>query len=163
MKTFFLAFFALFLFACDNNSVVAQNVGQDNVHDLTIISRDGKEHKFNVEIALTPAEQRQGLMNRTSMDADKGMLFVFGEEGERGFWMKNTLIPLDMIFIKADGSIHRVHDSAQPNDLTSVKSQGPVSAVLELNGGTAKTLGIQAGDKVINAFFDNTGTEPPAE
>jgi uncharacterized membrane protein (UPF0127 family) len=152
MKTFFLAFMALFLFACDNNTVVAQD--QSNVHDLTIISRDGKEHKFNVEIAITASEQRNGLMGRTQMDADKGMLFFFTEEGERGFWMKNTLIPLDMIFIKADGTIHRVHDSAKPNDLTSVKSQGPVSAVLELNGGTAKTLNIQAGDTVKNAFFE---------
>ncbi len=157
MKTFFLAIMVLFLFACDNNTVVAQ--GQDNVHDLTIISRDGKEHKFNVEIAITSAEQSKGLMDRTHMDADKGMLFYFVEEGERGFWMKNTLIPLDMIFIKADGTIHRIHDSAKPNDLTSIRSEGPAIAVLELNGGTAKALGIQAGDAVINSFFDNTGTE----
>ena len=157
MKTFFLSIMLFFLFACDNNTVVAQ--GQDNVHDLTIISRDGKEHKFNVEIAITSAEQSKGLMDRTHMDADKGMLFYFVEEGERGFWMKNTLIPLDMIFIKADGTIHRIHDSAKPNDLTSIRSEGPAIAVLELNGGTAKALGIQAGDAVINSFFDNTCTE----
>ena len=153
MKIAFLGFLAFFLFACDN-STSAQSVDLNNVRNLVIVSRDGKEHVFQVEIALTQSEQAKGLMGRTEMDADKGMLFVFNGEAERGFWMKNTLIPLDMIFIKQDGTIHHVHDSAKPNDLTSVKSNGPVSAVLELNGGTTKRLGIQAGDIVKNAFFE---------
>ena len=125
----------------------------DVTKQVTIVSRDGKSHVFHIELALTPLQQEKGLMNRTEMAADAGMLFYFGQEDERGFWMKDTLIPLDMIFIKADGKILRVHDSAKPNDLTSIRSQGPAMAVLELNGGTAKKLGIVAGDRVRHPFF----------
>ena len=131
----------------------AENV--DATRQVTIVSRDGKNHVFHVELALTPQQQAQGLMGRTEMAADAGMLFYFGKEDERSFWMKNTLIPLDMVFIKADGTILRVHDSAKPNDLTSVKSGGPAMAVLELNGGTAKKFGIVAGDKAKHPFFGN--------
>lgn len=127
----------------------------DQTKLVTIVSRDGKSHVFSVELALTPQQQAQGLMNRTSMDEKAGMLFLFAVEDEKGFWMKNTLIPLDMIFIREDGTISKIHDSAQPHDLTSVKSDGPVLAVLELNGGTAKKLGILAGDTVHHVFFGN--------
>ena len=147
--TLFLAFLCLLPAACR-----AEN--SDSTKQLTIIARDGKSHLFHIELALTPQQQAQGLMGRTEMAEDAGMLFLFPAEGERGFWMKNTLIPLDMIFIKKDGTIHHVHDSAKPNDLTSVKSNGPVLAVLELNGGVAKKLGIVAGDKVKHPFFGNT-------
>lgn len=125
----------------------------DPTRQITIVSRDGKKHEFRIELALTPAQQSQGLMGRTSMDADAGMLFVFPDEAERSFWMKNTLIPLDMIFIRKDGSIIKVHDSAKPQDLTSVKSEGPAFAVLELNGGEAKKRGIVAGDTAKHPFF----------
>lgn len=125
----------------------------DATKRITIISRDAKPHVFRVELALTPQQQAQGLMGRTSMDKDAGMIFLFPEEAERSFWMKNTLIPLDMIFIREDGTISKVHDSAKPHDLTSVKSEGPALAVLELNGGTAKKLGISAGDLVKHPFF----------
>lgn len=120
---------------------------------LVIKTAKGKEHTFTVEIARTPSEQAYGLMNRKSMDKDHGMLFVFLTEDERSFWMKNTLIPLDMIFIQADGTIHRIHDSAIPHDLTPVNSRGPVLAILELNGGRAADLGIKAGDKVFHKAF----------
>lgn len=110
---------------------------------------------FNVELALTAEQQMQGLMNRTSMEDTAGMLFIFNDEKERGFWMKNTLIPLDMIFIKKDGVIHHIHENAQPNDLTSIKSQGPVMAVLEVNGGIADKLNIKEGDIIHHPFFNN--------
>ncbi len=151
MKMLFLCLFTfLVLNACDGRAE-----GSDSIRPLTIITTEKKRHDFTVEVALTPAQQQRGLMNRTEMAKDAGMLFFFGEEAERSFWMKNTLIPLDMIFIGNDGTIIKVHDSAIPNDLTSVKSDGPASAVLELNGGVAKTLGIKPGDKVHHAFFGN--------
>lgn len=122
---------------------------------LSITTKDGNRHNFSVELALTPQQQQYGLMNRTSMDPDHGMLFVFVVEENRSFWMKNTLIPLDMIFIKKNGVIHHIA-TAKANDLTSVPSNGPVSAVLELNAGVAKSLGIKPGDVVKHVVFGNT-------
>lgn len=151
MKFLAMMFFALLCVlpaACR-----AQNA--DPTRQVTIISRDGKSHVFHVELALTPQQQAHGLMGRTEMAEDAGMLFLFPTEDERSFWMKNTLIPLDMIFIKEDGTILSVHDSARPNDLTSVKSNGPALAVLEINGGVAKKLGIRDGDTVRHPFFGN--------
>ena len=117
------------------------------------ITANGKNHVFDVEIARTPAEQAYGLMNRKSMGMNYGMLFLFQTEGERSFWMRNTLIPLDMIFIREDGTIHSIHESAIPHDLTPVLSQGPALAVLEINGGRAAALGIKPGDRVIYRAF----------
>ena len=108
---------------------------------LTI--RDGDVvHKFNVEVARTAEEQQQGLMFRTSLPADGGMIFPFEKPRFASFWMKNTLIPLDMIFIRADGSIDRIAENTIPESLEPVASGGEVSAVLELAGGTAARLGI---------------------
>ena len=76
-----------------------------------------------------------------------------GGESERRFWMKNTLIPLDIIFIKADGKIHHIHENAVPHDLTGIPSKGPVAAVLEINGGLSQTWGLAAGDKVMHPYF----------
>jgi len=108
---------------------------------LTI--RDGDmTHKFNVEVARTAEEQQQGLMFRTSLPADGGMIFPFEKPRFASFWMKNTLIPLDMIFVRADGSIDRIAENTIPESLEPVASGGEVSAVLELAGGTAARLGI---------------------
>jgi len=148
IKYLALVLSVLVLFGCDTHKP-----NPDPTRHLVIVSRDGKEHGFNIELALTPQQQQIGLMNRTEMPKDEGMLFVFPDESEHGFWMKNTLIPLDMVFIKRDGTIHHIHDSAKPNDLTSIPSQGPVLAVLELNGGIAKKLGIVPGDKIKHPFF----------
>lgn len=141
------AFFVLPLTACG-----AQET-QNNKNVLAIETKGG-EQKFNIELALTQEEQMQGLMNRTSMAEDAGMLFYFGDEAERGFWMKNTLIPLDLIFIKANGTIHHIHENAVPQDLTSIRSNGPVAAVLEINGGLAHKLGISVGNNVKHPFFN---------
>ena len=119
------------------------------------IAAAGKAHVFNVEVARTDEEQDRGLMFRTNLPADGGMIFPFDKPRIGSFWMKNTLIPLDMVFIKEDGTILRVHDSAKPNDLTSIKSNGPALAVLEINGGVAKKLGIMDGDTVRHPFFGN--------
>lgn len=108
---------------------------------LTI--RDGDMvHQFTVEVAHTEAEQQRGLMFRTSLPADGGMVFPFAKPRFASFWMKNTLIPLDMIFVRADGSIDRIAENTIPESLEPVASGGEVSAVLELAGGTATRLGI---------------------
>ncbi len=126
----------------------------DDIYRLSIQTADGKKHNFNVELAQTPQEQMRGLMHRTEMAEDAGMLFVFETEREARFWMKNTLIPLDMVFIKVDGIIHRIHENAIPHDLTGVPSEGPVKAILELNGGVSAKLGLQKGDKVRHSVFE---------
>jgi uncharacterized membrane protein (UPF0127 family) len=152
MKTFFLCLFAFMaLAACDNKAAAYA----DPLQRLSIVTKDGTRHDFKIELAVTPEEQAQGLMNRTEMAKDEGMLFFFNDFAERSFWMKNTLIPLDMIFMDEEGVIVNIHDSAIPNDLTSIKSGVPARAVLELNGGVANTLGIKAGDKVHHVFFGN--------
>lgn len=112
------------------------------------IDMAGKVHRFNVEIARTDAEQDRGLMFRTRLPADGGMIFPFEKPRIGSFWMKNTLIPLDMIFIRADGSIDRIAENTIPESLEPVVSGGDVSAVLELAGGTAARLGIDETAKI---------------
>ena len=112
------------------------------------IEMAGKVHRFNVEVARTDAEQDRGLMFRTGLPADGGMIFPFEKPRIGSFWMKNTLIPLDMIFIRADGSIDRIAENTIPESLEPVVSGGEVSAVLELAGGTAAKLGIDETAKV---------------
>jgi len=108
---------------------------------LTIKAPD-KTHVFTVEVARTPEEQAKGLMFRTSLPENGGMLFPFEKPRFASFWMKNTLIPLDMVFIRADGSVDRIAENTIPENLEPVVSGGEVSAVLELAGGTAAKLGI---------------------
>jgi hypothetical protein len=141
----FLLLFIFLLTACQDQDIYSKN--------LDIIS-NGKKHSFEVEVVTTPEEQAKGLMHRESLPENAGMLFWFGgQEEERGFWMKNTLIPLDMIFIKRDGTIHRIHQNARPLDLNSVRSYGPVAAVLEINGGMSEKLGLNKGDRVKHTVF----------
>jgi uncharacterized membrane protein (UPF0127 family) len=119
---------------------------------LTIASTNGK-HVFSVELARTPAEQEKGLMFRTGIPKDQGMLFApYPAEGggprEANFWMKNTPSSLDIIFIRADGTIARIAENTVPFSETPVPSGEPVAAVLEINGGRASELGITEGDSV---------------
>ncbi len=122
------------------------------VSDL-VIQTAGGARKFKVELADTDQSRSIGMMFRTQMAPDAGMLFDFFTEQPASFWMRNTLIPLDMIFIKADGTILNIHQRAIPHDETGINSAGPVRAVLEVNGGTAARLGIKPGDKVEHAIF----------
>lgn len=125
---------------------------------LTIVSHDGQAHKFSVEMALTQDQQEIGLMARRALPADGGMLFDMGLPPQRSrFWMCNTVLPLDMVFIKPDGTIDSVTANAVPFSLDEVASQGPVRATLELPAGTAQRLGIRAGDKVRQRIFGNAG------
>jgi uncharacterized membrane protein (UPF0127 family) len=121
---------------------------------LSITTPEGKRHDFLVELVSEPEEMAHGLMNRTSMDPDHGMLFLFREEGPRSFWMKDTLIPLDIVFIDTDGVIRNI-GHGQPNDLTSILSDGDVLHVLEINGGRAEELGIGPGATVHHPLFGN--------
>ena len=114
---------------------------------LTIASR-GRTHRFTVEVARSPEEQAQGLMHRQSLAPDRGMIFPYDPPQPASFWMKNTLIPLDMIFVRADGSIARVAANTVPLSLEPVGAGEPVAAVLELAGGRAAELGIAEGDRV---------------
>lgn len=115
---------------------------------LTVRTRAGQTHRFTVEVARTPEEQQQGLMNRESLAPDRGMIFPYATPQQASFWMKDTLIPLDMIFIRADGTIARIEANTAPLSLDAVASGEPVGAVLELAGGRAAELGIAAGDTV---------------
>lgn len=103
---------------------------------------------FKVEIAETNEERSKGLMFRDSLSDDAGMLFDFHEERPVAFWMRNTLIPLDMIFIGADGVVKNVHVNARPLDPTSIPSEGPVQFVLEIAGGRSVEIGLVAGDRI---------------
>ncbi|WP_240913759.1 DUF192 domain-containing protein [Sphingomonas sp. HDW15A] len=114
---------------------------------LTVRS-DGRTHRFTVEVARTPEEQTYGLMNRGSLDPDRGMIFPYDPPQEVAFWMKNTLIPLDIIFIAPGGRILNIAANTTPLSLEPVPSAGPVEAVLELAGGRAAELGMAAGDQV---------------
>jgi uncharacterized protein len=105
---------------------------------------DGRE-SFAVELADTGEERAQGLMFRESMDPGSGMLFVYESPRQAQFWMKNTLIPLDMIFADATGTVTRVHSNAIPGDLTPIDGGSGVALVLEINGGLAERLGIAPG------------------
>ena len=116
-----------------------------------VIHTGGSAYKFEVEVVTTPETRAQGLMFRKSMAANAGMLFIYPDEEAVSFWMKNTLIPLDMLFLKADGSIAHIAHSAVPLDETPIDSGAPVKAVLEVNGGTANALGIKEGDRIESA------------
>ena len=103
---------------------------------------------FTVEIADDGKERAQGLMFRDRLAPDAGMLFDYFEEQETSFWMQNTLIPLDMIFIGADGVIKNIHVNAKPLDTTSIPSKFPVRFVLEIPGGRSKEIGLAIGDRM---------------
>lgn len=112
------------------------------------VTASGKAHAFRVEVARSPQEQAKGLMFRTAMGADEGMLFVEDPPRRAAFWMRNTVIPLDIIFIGTDRRVLNIAANAVPYDETPLPSAGLASAVLELNGGRAAELGIAPGDKV---------------
>jgi uncharacterized protein len=123
-----------------------------DLQPLEIIGKTGV-HTFAVELALTPEDQAKGLMFRRELPEGEGMLFDFHREQPATFWMKNTYIPLDMIFIRGDGSILRIAENTVPLSEALVPSGGPVRAVLEVIAGTARKFGIAAGDRVAHPIF----------
>lgn len=141
LRVVLLAVVALVLAACSGG-------------DRLVVHSANGDHGFSVEIAATADERAMGLMFRDQLAPDAGMLFDFGEEREVSFWMQNTLIPLDMIFIGADGEIKSIHVNARPLDTTSIPSGFPVQFVLEIPGGRSVELGIAAGDLVDHELID---------
>ena len=113
-----------------------------------VVQADGRPVPFRVEVALTPDEHARGLMYRSHLDADAGMLFVFPEPAVQRFWMKNTLIPLDMIFITPDLRIAGIVANAQPETETERMVPARSQYVLEIGGGLSQRLGLHAGEPV---------------
>lgn len=124
------------------------------VEPLTIETRAGPV-AFKVEMALTPEERSKGLMYRTELAPDAGMLFDFRTDQPIYMWMKNTYIPLDMVFIRSDGRVARIAANTTPLSTETISSGGPVRAVLELPAGTARARGIAVGDRVRHHLFPN--------
>ncbi|HEX3861683.1 MAG TPA: DUF192 domain-containing protein [Stellaceae bacterium] len=123
---------------------------------LSIVTAAGPQ-KFTVEVATTPGQMEQGLMFRQSLAPNAGMIFDFKVPSPAMMWMKNTLIPLDMLFVDAKGSIVNIAERTVPGSLDTIAAAAPVRAVIELNGGTASRLGIKPGDRVVFPLF---GTAP---
>lgn len=119
---------------------------------LTIRTQSGQEHVFRIEVADTPEQKAYGLMFRRALEPDAGMLFPFMPPQDVRMWMKNTLIPLDMLFADEAGVITKVHENAVPESLERIEG-GVVAAVLELPGGTARRLGLGPGDVMEHPFF----------
>jgi uncharacterized membrane protein (UPF0127 family) len=119
---------------------------------LKLITSTG-EHTFTIEIADTPDEKARGLMFRRSLADDVGMLFPYEPPQEATMWMRNTYISLDMVFIRADGIVHRIEPGTEPFSERVIPSEGDVSAVLELKAGVANRIGLKAGDKAVNGLF----------
>ncbi|MFN7178725.1 DUF192 domain-containing protein [Hyphomonas sp.] len=150
MTRFFAAFIAAAAF------LVQLAAAQLPVTPLTITSGE-KTHAFTVEIASTPEEIQQGLMFRESLAPDAGMLFDFGQSRPASMWMKNTLIPLDMLFMDETGRVVAIARNAVPRSTRSLGPGVPVRAVLELPGGRARELGIVPGDIVKHPIFSASG------
>ncbi len=117
---------------------------------------DWGQARFTVEIADDPDEQARGLMFRETLPRSSGMLFVFPRPRRAAFWMRNTLIELDMLFIAPNGTVQHIHHRAQPLDETSIDGGGGVLAVLEINGGLAKQLGIEVGSEIQHLLLPNS-------
>ncbi|WAJ30742.1 DUF192 domain-containing protein [Antarcticirhabdus aurantiaca] len=124
-----------------------------NSLSTAVLTTDTGKHEIAVEVADTPETRATGLMNRPSMPEDHGMLFDFDENRDVTMWMKNTLIPLDMLFIDETGKVTRVSTNAQPLSLATIPSGGPVRYVLEINGGAAARYGVKAGDRLAHPII----------
>jgi uncharacterized protein len=156
MKRLMPVFALALLAACSQgpggNSAIAQSAAVHAVSGLPVISltitHAGAPHRFRVEVAKTGEQQERGLMFRTAMGADEGMIFPMEPPRHASFWMRNTVIALDLLFIGSDGRITNVAANAVPYDETPLPSTGLAKAVLELNGGRAAALGIAPGDLV---------------
>ena len=120
---------------------------------VVIETRSGSRLPFDVEIADTPDQLHQGLMFRDTLPDTGGMLFLLPSEQVASFWMRNTFLPLDLLYIAHDGRITNIHHRASPGSLTILNSSEPVRGVLEINGGMAQRLGIRAGDMLRHLAF----------
>ncbi|MGA7102589.1 MAG: DUF192 domain-containing protein [Pseudolabrys sp.] len=129
---------------------LARPIGQQTIE----IATKSEVHVFTVEIVDNDADRAKGLMYRKELPEGQGMLFDFHRDQEVSFWMQNTYIPLDMIFIRGDGRISHIAENTEPLSTRLIPSNGPVRAVLEVIGGTSRKLGIAAGDRVASPIFN---------
>ena len=141
-----------FVLLFSGSSAMAGKTSGPATEPLTIVTSSGS-HRFDVEIARTDEEQRLGLMFRNSLPERSGMLFLYSPPQEITMWMRNTRISLDMVFIKADGTVLRVAAETEPYSLRTIASKGDAAAVLEINGGLAAKLGILPGDRITHPAF----------
>lgn len=130
----------------------AKDAAAKNIQTLEIVTKSGV-HVFTVEVASTEQEKATGLMYRQELPDGRGMLFDFSPEQPISMWMKNTFIPLDMIFIRSDGRISRIAENTEPQSLAIISSGPPARAVLEVIAGTAQKYGIAVGDRVAHPWF----------
>jgi uncharacterized membrane protein (UPF0127 family) len=154
-STIFLVPMAAVLLGILGVSATTRDHGQKILpkESLEIINAKGGRSLFTVELAVTPEEQEMGLMYRLSLARNAGMLFVFAKPQVVDFWMKNTVLPLDMIFIRKDGVVDSIARNAMPYSLTNIFSAGPVIATLEVPAGTAARFDLQPADRVIASQF----------
>ncbi|MCO5734086.1 DUF192 domain-containing protein [Rhizobium sp. SSA_523] len=151
-----LLFAAVPLVSPANHAVSAAEI-VFSTEPLAIRTADGKRHAFTVELALDAQERQQGLMYRRTMAADHGMLFDFGVAREVTMWMRNTLLPLDMLFIDRGGRITHIHEGAEPLSEAIISSNGPITYVLELNAGEVAKRGIKVGDQIESRQIGTAG------
>jgi uncharacterized protein len=135
-------------------SVSGGGVSEARMQRETLMLRTATaEIPINIEVTETDQDKAVGLMFRTELALDAGMLFPYTPAQEVTMWMKNTYISLDMVFITSDGTVHRIQSRTEPLSETVIASGGPVAAVLELVGGAAEKLGLKPGDKVLHRHF----------
>lgn len=132
----------------------AASAAAGELSPLTVETASGR-HVFQVEIADTDSERQIGLMHRRELAADRGMLFDFGREQPVAMWMQNTFVPLDMAFIRADGTVHRVESDTTPLSTRSIEAGVDVRYVLEVPAGTARRIGMTRGSKIIHPIIGN--------
>ncbi|MDL2410447.1 DUF192 domain-containing protein [Rhizobium calliandrae] len=153
------AIVALFLVGASAPAFAAQATSEKSMafdsEQLSIQTAKGTTHKFTVELALTEPQLEFGLMYRKNMPADHGMLFDFGQPRPVMMWMKNTVLPLDMLFLDKSGVITHIQENAVPYSEAIISSEGAVLYVIELNAGTVKKLGLAVGDKVTSATISS--------
>jgi uncharacterized membrane protein (UPF0127 family) len=136
--------------ACAQMTRAAEPLDRFPQSSVEIVSGDAR-HRFDVWVADTPARRAQGLMFVRSLDADRGMLFLYDEPQYASFWMQNTYLSLDLLFVGVDGRIINIIESARPLSTDPLLSQGPAAMVLEVAGGTSQRLGIRPGDRFVRA------------
>ncbi|KAA5607651.1 DUF192 domain-containing protein [Roseospira marina] len=129
---------------------------------LAIVTHDGRRYPFTVEVARTPKQRARGLMYRRDMAADHGMLFDYRGVGSRAMWMKNTYIPLDILFLERDGRVWSIAADTTPLSERTIMADGPIRAALEVKAGTCRLLGIEVGDDVRHPLFGDPPLDGPS-
>lgn len=135
--------------------LVASCSKADDSYNMVVVTSNGNEILYNVEVADTPMLQAKGLMNRTSLAANSGMIFPIHPVRRVAMWMKATQIPLDMVFVGTDGTILQIVENTKPMSEDHITSDAPVRAIIEINGGDSKKHLIKVGDKIKNEIFGN--------